>query len=229
MESMTTMKTSPNGRAFITGHEGEVLKVYSDPVGVKTAGVGRTGPEVDALPLGSKITKKQSQKWLDEDLRETEGTVNRHVKVSLTPSQFDSLVSLCFNIGEGNFKSSTLLKKLNAGDYQGAASEFSRWVYAKKKKLPGLVRRRMEEQAMFLKGIPQEAELETNVECDQPEPAPSALNNRGVQAAGAATTAAVLSEQAEKVSMLAPYSDYLMLVFVALTVLALVYALKGRK
>ena len=187
-----------------------------------------TGADVDALPIGSKITKKQSQKWLEEDLKEVEATVNRLVKVSLSVEQFDALVSLVFNIGEGNFSKSTLLKKLNARDYQGAAAEFSRWVYAKKKKFPGLVRRRMEEQAMFLKGIPQEDELETNVEADQPEPAPSALNNRGVQAAGAATTAAVLSEQAEKISGIAAYSEYLQIAFIIITLLAIVYAIKGR-
>jgi lysozyme len=223
------MKTSPNGRAFITRHEGEILKVYADPVGIKTAGVGHTGPEVDALPLGTKITKKQSQGWLEQDLREAEEGVNSLVKVELSQEMFDALVSLFFNIGRGNFMKSTLLKKLNREDYNAAASEFPRWSNARGKKLPGLVRRRMEEQAMFLRGIDQEDEHESNVEADYEAKAPSPFRSPAVQTTGAVTTAALLNEQADKISALAPYSEYMTIAFIALTILALIYAFKAKR
>lgn len=73
------------------------------------------------------------------------------VKVPLTQNQYDALVSLVFNIGRGSFARSSLLKKLNAGDMTGAAQEFPRWVYAKGKKLPGLITRRNDEMELFLK------------------------------------------------------------------------------
>lgn len=223
------IKTSPNGRAFVTRHEGEILKVYKDPVGIKTAGVGHTGPEVDALPLGSKITKKQSQGWLQEDLHEAEEGVASLVKVELAQEMFDALVSLVFNIGRFNFAKSTLLKKLNQGDYNGAAAEFPKWSNAKGKKLPGLVRRRMEEQALFLRGIDQEEEHESNVEADCEEKTQSPFRSPAVQTTGAVTTAALLNEQADKISALAPYSEYLTIAFIALTILALIYAFKAKQ
>jgi lysozyme len=73
------------------------------------------------------------------------------VHVPLTQNQFDALVSFVFNLGVGNFRTSTLLKKLNAGDNDGAAQEFGRWIHAGGKALPGLVRRREAERALFLK------------------------------------------------------------------------------
>ncbi len=76
--------------------------------------------------------------------------VNRLVTVPLTQNQFDALISFVFNLGIGNFRTSTLLKKLNAGDYTGAAKEFPPWVRADGKQLPGLIKRRDAEKALFL-------------------------------------------------------------------------------
>ena len=88
--------------------------------------------------------------FLRQDVAESERAVNQHVHVPLTQHQFDALVSFVFNLGAGNFRTSTLLKKLNARDYDGAAQEFGRWVQAGGKTLPGLVRRREAESALFL-------------------------------------------------------------------------------
>lgn len=74
--------------------------------------------------------------------------------MTITQNMFDALVSLTFNIGGGNFGTSTLLKKLNQGDINGAADEFDRWIYAGEQVLEGLVRRRAAEKAMFLNGAP---------------------------------------------------------------------------
>ncbi len=75
--------------------------------------------------------------------------VNNAVTVPLNQDQFDALVSFTFNLGEGNLKSSTLLKKVNAGDFAGAAQEFQRWNKAGGKVLPGLTRRRACEALLF--------------------------------------------------------------------------------
>jgi lysozyme len=77
--------------------------------------------------------------------------VNQLATVPLTQNQFDALCDFVFNVGAGNFEESTLLRKLNDGDYGGAASEFDRWVHSGQTVLPGLVRRRAAEKALFLK------------------------------------------------------------------------------
>jgi len=84
------------------------------------------------------------------DLIEFEHTVNSSVKAPLNQNQFDALVSLAYNIGSSAFKSSTLVKKLNAGDYKGAADQFNVWVNAGGKRMQGLVSRRDREKLLFL-------------------------------------------------------------------------------
>lgn len=135
----------------IKEHEGLRLKAYLDSVGVWTIGYGDTGPDV---VKGLVITKAQAEERLRKRLVEFEGYVNDMVKVALTQNQFDALVSLVYNIGPTNFKSSTLLRKLNAGDYKGAAEQFLVWNKGRVKGslviLPGLVTRRAAERRMFL-------------------------------------------------------------------------------
>jgi lysozyme len=87
---------------------------------------------------------------MNKKLKLYEGGVRTLVKVKLNQNQYDALVSFTFNLGVGALQKSTLLKKLNAGDYLGAAAQFPRWVYANKQKLPGLVTRRNEEKKLFL-------------------------------------------------------------------------------
>lgn len=99
---------------------------------------------------GMKITEAQAEKFFDEDTAWAQKAVNQLVTVGLTQHQFDALVSFVFNVGERAFRTSTLLRKLNAGDYQGAAEQFPRWNKQAGKVLRGLVRRRAEEMEYFL-------------------------------------------------------------------------------
>lgn len=140
------MKTSDDGIHDIEGYEGKEHKAYQDTGGVWTNGVGHTGPDVHE---GQVVDDLQIFIWLKEDLKEAEDAVNRLVKVPLTQGQFDALVSFVFNLGETQFANSTLLKKLNAGDYDGACNQFQRWVYDEGQIQPGLVKRRHGEAERF--------------------------------------------------------------------------------
>lgn len=141
------MKISQKGVDLIKSFEGLELKAYKDSVGVTTIGYGSTGPHVS---MGMTITKEQAEQLLKKDLERFERGVSDLVKVPLNQNQFDALVSFSFNLGLGNLKSSTLLKKLNASDYIGASKEFERWNRAGGKVLNGLTRRRIAERDLFL-------------------------------------------------------------------------------
>ena len=136
----------------IKEHEGLRLVAYLDSVGIWTIGYGDTGPDV---VKGLVITKEQAENRLSKRLVEFEGYVNKAVKVKLTQNQFDALVSLVYNIGPTNFNNSTLLRKLNASDYAGAADQFLVWnkgrVDGKLVVINGLVNRRKAERELFLR------------------------------------------------------------------------------
>lgn len=140
------MQTSNNGINLIKRFEGLRLEAYRDSVSIPTIGYGHT----HGVKMGDVITGAQADAFLREDLQVAELTINTNVKVKLTQGQFDALASFVFNLGLGNFVKSTLLKKLNTGDYAGAADEFGKWVNAGGKKLPGLVKRRAAEREVFL-------------------------------------------------------------------------------
>jgi lysozyme len=140
------MKVSAKGLEFTQDMEGTKYYGYLDPVGIPTAGVGHTGSDV---VVGKQYTQEQVFKWLADDMAYAENEVNKLVRVELTQNQFDMLCDFVFNVGAGAFATSTLLKKLNGGDYEGAANEFKRWVYAKGKILPGLVKRRYAQAERF--------------------------------------------------------------------------------
>jgi lysozyme len=143
------MRTSPAGIALIKDCEGCKLTAYLDAVGVPTIAWGHTGVGVK---LGMTCTLEEAFAMLMDDIQSAEHDVAMCVKVALTQGQFDALVSFVFNLGAYNLQHSKLLRLLNAGDYAGAAGEFSRWVYAGSNKLPGLVTRRQREKSMFLDG-----------------------------------------------------------------------------
>lgn len=98
------------------------LTAYQDAAGVWTIGYGHTG----SVYTGMQISQEQAEDLLKEDLKRFEAAVNRYVTGALTQGRFDALVSFSFNVGEGALKKSTLLKKMNAGDMDGAAREFDR-------------------------------------------------------------------------------------------------------
>lgn len=145
------MQTSDKGIALIKQFEGCKLTAYQDSVGVWTIGYGWTQP-VDGKPIRAGMTIKQetAERLLKTGLVSYESDVSRLVKVGLTQGQFDALVSFTYNLGTRSLSTSTLLRKLNAGDYAGAADEFLRWNKAGGKVLNGLTRRREAERGMFL-------------------------------------------------------------------------------
>lgn len=145
------MQTSDKGIAMIKQFEGCKLTAYQDSVGVWTIGYGWTKP-VDGKPIRAGMTIKQetAERLLKTGLVSYESDVSRLVKVGLTQGQFDALVSFTYNLGARSLSTSNLLRKLNAGDYAGAADEFLRWNKAGGKVLNGLTRRREAERALFL-------------------------------------------------------------------------------
>lgn len=141
------MKISEAGLDLIRHFEGLRLNAYQDSVNVWTIGYGHTGKDVKA---GKKIDIFDAEILLKKDVEKFETAVNDAVTVPLTQGQFDALVSFCFNLGAGTLLKSTLLKRLNAGNYEGASGQFVLFVHAGGRELPGLVARREAEQALFL-------------------------------------------------------------------------------
>lgn len=140
------MKISEHGLNLIKHLEGLCLQAYQCSAGVWTIGYGHTR----GVRPGDIIDEAQACIFLRQDVAASESTVMRFVTAALNQHQFDALVSFVFNLGSGNFAASTLLKKLNAGDYAGAADELLRRIHAGGKSLPGLARRREAERTLFL-------------------------------------------------------------------------------
>lgn len=123
------------------------LKAYKPTSNdVWTIGWGHTK---DVRP-GQEITAEEAEKLFDEDVAWVNTFLQKYIKVPLSQNQYDALASWVFNIGAENARTSTLIRKLNAKDYEGAAHEFSRWNKQKGKVLNGLVKRRAEEMQYFL-------------------------------------------------------------------------------
>lgn len=130
--------------------EGCRLKAYPDPAtkgAPWTIGFGHTR----GVKQGDTCTQEQADKWLLEDMQWAIAAVKALVTVPLNDNQLTALADFVFNVGVGNFKSSTLLRNLNAGNYEVAAQQFARWIYAAGKVMGGLVRRRQAEMDLFLK------------------------------------------------------------------------------
>lgn len=137
---------------LIRNAEGFRATPYACPAGVPTIGFGSTRYENDTpVKLSDPaITKARANALLYATLsKEYEPAVNRYVAVPLKQNQFDALVDFAYNCGIQNLRTSTLLKRVNSGDYDAAANEFGKWVYANGKKLGGLVTRRAAEAALF--------------------------------------------------------------------------------
>jgi lysozyme len=145
------MITSEKGKNLIKNFEGLRLKGYlPTPNDVPTIGWGSTRIFGRPVVLGESISMEQAEEQLTIDLQKFESAVRRLVKSPLKQNQFDALVSFTYNVGEGNLKSSTLLKLLNVGDYNGAAAQFLRWDKQAGKPLPGLTKRRRAESLLFV-------------------------------------------------------------------------------
>ena len=134
---------------LVAKYEGTVLRTYRDPIGIITACTGHTGPE---LRMGQTFTRQQCEAMLYQDLAQ-HADVLGCIRQPLTDGQRAAFLSFAFNVGEGAFCQSTLVRKANAGDLQGACAELSRWTYAGGKQLPGLVQRRAAERQLCEGGL----------------------------------------------------------------------------
>ena len=144
------MQYSSSGLALTKSFEGLRLSAYRDGAGVLTIGFGHTGKDVYE---GQTITDPQAEALLVRDMAFAVSCVNSWVdwkKVTLTQGQFDALVDFTYNAGVGSFRSSSLLRLVNAGDFTNAARQFGLWVHAGGKIEPGLVARRKAEMEMFM-------------------------------------------------------------------------------
>ena len=143
------MRTSMQGITAISDHEGFRDRPYKDVAGFWTIGYGH---KLKSGEWWDRITPEFARELLVQDVGIAEDAVNAYVTVPLSQPQFDALVSLAYNIGVGAFKRSTLLQKLNAGDYDGALAQFALWRRAGGQVVQGLVNRRAAEAQMFASG-----------------------------------------------------------------------------
>lgn len=153
-EGIKIMTKSVNEAAMNIIRESESLqlKAYVCPAGRLTIGYGHTGVDVRK---GMVVTKDQAEALLASDVSKAADTVERLTKgVPVNGNEFGAMVSLCFNIGGTAFAGSTLLKDVNCGRYEQAADQFTRWTHSGGVVLPGLVRRRSLERALFLTPMP---------------------------------------------------------------------------
>lgn len=151
-ERMHHMKVSQAALDLIRSFEGLKLSPYLDSVNIPTIGIGTTHYEdgTHVTMKDSSITEDRAYDLLRNHLIGVENCLNSAVSIDLSQNQFDALACFIYNVGEGAFTSSTMLKKLNANDVEGTSEEFERWDKAGGKVIAGLLRRRQAEKALFL-------------------------------------------------------------------------------
>lgn len=205
-------------------------------LGTLTAGFGHTGPDV---VIGQKVDRAQADEWLHFDLTDAEEAVEDAVTVPLGDNQFAAVASIAFNIGTPAFAGSTLLRKLNAGDYAGAAAEFPKWnkttIDGRKVTSNGLVRRRAAEAELFSRPVP---DAPTALVPWNTEPHATAVGEMAaakhpakdgtVVGTAVAIGGTVLADAAHQLEPLTGYSDTIRTVFIVLSVAAVVFVLVNR-
>lgn len=147
--SNQNLKPSDDLKKYTRYREALKLIAYPDPGSRDgtpwTIGYGHT----KGVRRGMTCTEAQAESWLTQDLEAAAATVRKLVTVSLTQGQFDALTDFAYNVGEPQFSTSTLLRKVNTLQFGQAAQQFERWIYQDGKKLLGLKRRRVAERALF--------------------------------------------------------------------------------
>jgi lysozyme len=133
----------------VAHYEGYRPTAYLDPVEIPTICYGHTA----TARLGQTKTRAECDKLLAADLGIALAAIDRHTRVPLPDTRRAALASFAYNAGERAYRDSTLLRKLNQGDYRGACAELSRWVYAGGNKLSGLVKRRATERELCEVGL----------------------------------------------------------------------------
>ena len=192
------MKTSEAGLKLIKQFEGLRLKSYRCPAGIWAIGYGHTtaaGPP--DVREGLRIAAAEAEVILKRDLERFEVAVSAMVKVPLTQAQFDVLVSFAFNCGVAALRRSTLLKRVNAEAFEAVPAELMKWTKADGRELPGLVRRRRAEAALW-RGLPGRVDAqEARTAPDTPQPPKPITRSREANAAilaGGAGAVAVATE-----------------------------------
>ena len=158
------MRVSDQCIHMIKHHEGVKSTAYRCPARLWTIGVGHViDPNHARVPFADRLALELPPEWdrqlsdeevndiLKQDLSRFEAGVLRLCPNGLTQHRFDALVSFSFNVGLGNLQNSTLRRKHNRGDYEGAAEEFLKWAKAGGKVLRGLLNRRQDEKALYQK------------------------------------------------------------------------------
>jgi lysozyme len=136
---------------LIEKFEGYCDHAYQDSVGIWTIGFGTTHyPNGHAVRHGDTCTRNEAEEWLLHDLKHSIDCVHRYAEVELAEHQLAALYSWVYNLGCGAFRKSTMLKQINRGHFDEAATEMKKWCHAGGKLLAGLVRRRDEEAKLFL-------------------------------------------------------------------------------
>jgi lysozyme len=203
---------------------------YKCPANVMTIGYGHT----KGVKKNMRITKEEAENLLRDDLRTFEAEVKNMVDVPLSQYQFDTLVSFVYNLGAANFKSSTLLKKLNSGDYAAVPAQLMRWnkarVGGKLQPLTGLTRRRTAEAALFtmdaqLPSDDADVPMPQKVTVQDKKPLTKSKTMAGVGIAGAATG---LNEMAGQLQGLVSYADSLKTIFLIVAIGGIALAAYAR-
>lgn len=201
------MKISDRGLNFITSFEGYHRRLedgrcvaYKCPAGVWTLGYGCT----EGIKPGMIWTEAEAVAALHRELARFEAAVTRLVTVPLNQNEYDALVSFAYNCGEGALKKSTILRRLNAGNRAGAARAFAAWNKGGGRVLPGLVRRRREEAALFLEPVEvsDEPEMPQAVEPSPEKPSRPAVAVVTAVASGSAGVAAQAAPDAGTIAQL---------------------------
>ena len=157
---MANMQVGRAGKLLFQAWEGLELNEYIDSGGAPTIGVGHLMSRSErmsgkiiikgkAVVYRNGLTTDQCWDLLDQDLDSAENTVNNAVKIGLNQNQFDALVSFVFNIGETAFRTSTLLKVLNAGNFDQVPTQLRRWIRDTGKVVKGLINRREKEITLW--------------------------------------------------------------------------------
>lgn len=145
------LSVSENGLRHIANEEGCRSKAYQCSAHVWTVGLGHT----QGIKQGDSATNEQIANYFVKDVGQAESVVKKHITQTATQAEYDMMVSFVFNLGAGNFANSTLLKKFNQGDHQGACLQYPRWVYVNGKDC------RLEDSNC--EGIPKRRDKEKNI------------------------------------------------------------------
>lgn len=209
------------------------VRAYRCPAGKWTIGYGHTR----GVKSGLRVSVDECEKMLMEDLHEAGNAVRSAVNVPLSQNQYDALVSFVFNLGAGNFRSSTLLKKLNKGLYEEIPAQILRWnkarVDGQLTELRGLTRRRTAEAALWAMDAPLAGQEGGDLMPQKPvqeavKPLAKSKTLAGAGAAGIGTVGSLLGDAATNLESLVMYSESIKMVFLALTVVGIALVTYSR-